>query len=76
MDVLIEQWTLKSEIPKFESSIPTSTFNISIVDFETEAANSIVTWYHDATRCYVYLSDVLIRVRIFMPMSSRHGEPR
>jgi hypothetical protein len=28
------------------------------MDFETEAINSTVTWYQNAVKCYVYLSDV------------------
>ena len=53
-----EQRTLKSEVSKCEGSIPTLTFYISIMDFETEAINSIVTWYSQSQVCYAYLSDV------------------
>jgi hypothetical protein len=50
-----EQLTLKSGESKCESSIPTLTFYISIMDFETEAINSTVTWYHQAALRSVYV---------------------
>jgi hypothetical protein len=53
-----EQPTLKSGESKCESSIKTLTFYISIMDFETEAINSTVTWYQNAVKCYVFLADV------------------
>jgi hypothetical protein len=70
---------LKSEISKCESSIPTLTFYISIMDFETEAIDSIVTWYQSSARHHAYLDDVSIgdsslNVQPSQP-SQQHWEP-
>lgn len=37
----------------------------------TEAINSMFNWYHNAARCYVYLSDVSIAEHATDPQSSR-----